>query len=109
MILASIIRFYQSHRFRELSTLCRIVSTGFHKVQSWETIHFNVDIVILKSNYEWHSAIHFRRYVTMTLPIPDVSKSLFDLNGFCSIVTGAGKGIGLTLSQALPTGVTLSL
>ena len=37
----------------------------------------------------------------MTLPIPDVSKNLFDLNGFCSIVTGAGKGIGLTLSQAL--------
>ena len=37
----------------------------------------------------------------MTLPVPDVSKNLFDLNGFCSIVTGAGKGIGLTLSQAL--------
>lgn len=37
----------------------------------------------------------------MTLPIPDVSKNLFDLSGFCSIVTGAGKGIGLTLSRAL--------
>jgi short-subunit dehydrogenase len=37
----------------------------------------------------------------MTLPIPDISKNLFDLNGFCSIVTGAGKGIGLTLSRAL--------
>jgi hypothetical protein len=29
----------------------------------------------------------------MTLPIPDVSKNLFDLNGFYSIVTGAGRGI----------------
>lgn len=37
----------------------------------------------------------------MTLPVPDISKNLFDLNGYCSIVTGAGKGIGLTLSQAL--------
>jgi hypothetical protein len=45
----------------------------------------------------------------MTLLIPDVSKNPFDLNGFCSTVTGAGKGIGLTLSQALTTGVTLSL
>jgi short-subunit dehydrogenase len=37
----------------------------------------------------------------MTLSLPDISKNLFDLNGYCSIVTGAGKGIGLTLSQAL--------
>ena len=37
----------------------------------------------------------------MTLPIPDVFTNLFDLNGFCSIVTGAGKEIGLTLSRAL--------
>jgi NAD(P)-dependent dehydrogenase (short-subunit alcohol dehydrogenase family) len=37
----------------------------------------------------------------MTLLIPDISKNLFDLNGFCSTVTGAGKGIGLTLSREL--------
>ena len=28
----------------------------------------------------------------MTLLIPDVSKNPFDLNGFCSIVTGRWKG-----------------
>ena len=37
----------------------------------------------------------------MTLPMPDISKNLFDLSGYCSIVTGAGQGIGRALSTAL--------
>jgi len=37
----------------------------------------------------------------MPLPIPDISRNLFDLSGYCSIVTGAGQGIGLTLAEAL--------
>ncbi len=46
----------------------------------------------------------------MTLPVPDISKNLFDLNGFCSIVTGVGKGIGLTYPErSLTTEVTSSL
>jgi 3-oxoacyl-[acyl-carrier protein] reductase len=37
----------------------------------------------------------------MPLPVPDISRNLFDLSGYCSIVTGAGQGIGLALAQAL--------
>src|SRR5262249_18532409 len=37
----------------------------------------------------------------MPLPVPDISQNLFNLSGYCSIVTGAGKGIGLTLAEAL--------
>jgi 3-oxoacyl-[acyl-carrier protein] reductase len=37
----------------------------------------------------------------MPLPIPDISRNLFDLSGYCSIVTGAGQGIGLALAEAL--------
>ena len=36
----------------------------------------------------------------MPLPVPDISRNLFDLSGYCSIVTGAGQGIGLTLAEA---------
>ncbi len=37
----------------------------------------------------------------MSLAFPDISKDLFDLNGYCSIVTGAGQGIGFALSKGL--------
>lgn len=37
----------------------------------------------------------------MALDVPDVSENLFDLSGYCSIVTGAGQGIGLALSKGL--------
>lgn len=37
----------------------------------------------------------------MTLPIPDPSQNLFDLHGTCSVVTGAGQGIGLALARGL--------
>ena len=37
----------------------------------------------------------------MPLPVPDISRNLFDLSGYCSIVTGAGQGIGLILAEAL--------
>ena len=36
----------------------------------------------------------------MPVPVPDISRNLFDLNGYCSIVTGAGQGIGLSYRQA---------
>jgi len=35
------------------------------------------------------------------LDFPDISKNLFDLRGYCSVVTGAGQGIGLALSKGL--------
>ena len=37
----------------------------------------------------------------MKAPIPDISKDLFDLTGYCSIVTGASVGIGLSIAEAL--------
>jgi len=37
----------------------------------------------------------------MPLPVPDISRNLFDLSGYCSIVTGASQGIGLVLAEAL--------
>ena len=37
----------------------------------------------------------------MKVPIPDISKDLFDLTDHCSIVTGASLGIGLSLAKAL--------
>ena len=36
----------------------------------------------------------------MPHPVPDISRNLFDLSGYCSIVTGAGQGIGLGLALA---------
>ena len=35
------------------------------------------------------------------LPLPDISRNLFDLRGSCSVVTGGGQGIGLTLALGL--------
>jgi NAD(P)-dependent dehydrogenase (short-subunit alcohol dehydrogenase family) len=37
----------------------------------------------------------------MSLAFPDISENLFDLSGSCSIVTGAGQGIGFALSKGL--------
>lgn len=37
----------------------------------------------------------------MTLGVADISKNLFDLSGYCSIVTGAGQGIGFAFAQGL--------
>lgn len=37
----------------------------------------------------------------MTLDFPDITKNLFDLTGYCSVVTGAGQGIGLALARGL--------
>jgi NAD(P)-dependent dehydrogenase (short-subunit alcohol dehydrogenase family) len=37
----------------------------------------------------------------MPLQVPDISRNLFDLSGYCSIVTGAGQGIGIALAEAL--------
>ncbi|MGH8273428.1 MAG: SDR family NAD(P)-dependent oxidoreductase [Gammaproteobacteria bacterium] len=37
----------------------------------------------------------------MQAPIPDITRDLFDLSGYCSIVTGASAGIGLTIAEAL--------
>ena len=37
----------------------------------------------------------------MKAPIPDLSRDLFDLTGYCSIVTGASVGIGLSIAEAL--------
>ena len=37
----------------------------------------------------------------MPVPVPVISRNLFDLSGYCSIVTGAGQGIGLALAGAL--------
>ena len=37
----------------------------------------------------------------MKAPIPDISRDLFDLTGYCSIVTGASVGIGLNVAEAL--------
>ena len=37
----------------------------------------------------------------MKAPIPDISRDLFDLTGYCSIVTGASMGIGLNIAEAL--------
>ena len=37
----------------------------------------------------------------MKAPIPDISRDLFDLTGYCSIVTGASVGIGLSIAEAL--------
>ena len=36
----------------------------------------------------------------MSLPFPDIARNLFDVDGYCTIVTGAGQGIG----KALATG-----
>jgi hypothetical protein len=38
---------------------------------------------------------------SMKAPIPDISGDLFDLTGYCSIVTGASVGIGLNIAEAL--------
>ena len=38
--------------------------------------------------------------LNLTLPFPDITRNLFDVSGFCSVVTGAGQGIG----KALATG-----
>ena len=37
----------------------------------------------------------------MSLPFPDITRDLFDLSGYCSIVTGAGQGIGKALATGL--------
>lgn len=37
----------------------------------------------------------------MQAPIPDITRDLFDLSGYCSIVTGASAGIGLVMAEAL--------
>lgn len=37
----------------------------------------------------------------MALAFPDVSNNLFDLSDYCSVVTGAGQGIGLALAKGL--------
>jgi NAD(P)-dependent dehydrogenase (short-subunit alcohol dehydrogenase family) len=37
----------------------------------------------------------------MKAPIPDISRDLFDLTGYCTIVTGASVGIGLSIAEAL--------
>jgi NAD(P)-dependent dehydrogenase (short-subunit alcohol dehydrogenase family) len=37
----------------------------------------------------------------MKAPIPDISRDLFDLTGYCSIVTGASVGIGFNIAEAL--------
>ena len=37
----------------------------------------------------------------MPLDFPDISKNLFDLSGYCSVVTGSGQGIGLALARGL--------
>ena len=37
----------------------------------------------------------------MKAPIPDISKDLFDLTGYCSIVTGASAGIGRGIAEAM--------
>ena len=37
----------------------------------------------------------------MSFPFPDISRNLFDLGGYCSIVTGAGQGIGKVLAAGL--------
>jgi 3-oxoacyl-[acyl-carrier protein] reductase len=37
----------------------------------------------------------------MKAPIPDISRDLFDLTKYCSIVTGASVGIGLKIAEAL--------
>jgi short-subunit dehydrogenase len=37
----------------------------------------------------------------MKAPIPDISRDLFDLTGYCTIVTGARMGIGLNIAEAL--------
>lgn len=37
----------------------------------------------------------------MKAPIPDITRDLFDLSGYCSIVTGAGAGTGLAIAEAL--------
>lgn len=37
----------------------------------------------------------------MKAPIPDLTKDLFDLTGYCSIVTGASVGIGQSMAEAL--------
>jgi NAD(P)-dependent dehydrogenase (short-subunit alcohol dehydrogenase family) len=37
----------------------------------------------------------------MKAPIPDITKDLFDLTGYNSIVTGASAGIGLSMAEAL--------
>ena len=37
----------------------------------------------------------------MAPPLPDFSRNLFDLDGYCSIITGAGRGIGLALARGL--------
>jgi NAD(P)-dependent dehydrogenase (short-subunit alcohol dehydrogenase family) len=37
----------------------------------------------------------------MKAPVPDISQDLFDLTGYCSIVTGASMGIGLSIAEAL--------
>ena len=35
------------------------------------------------------------------MDFPDISKNLFDLSGYCSVVTGSGQGIGLALAKGL--------
>lgn len=37
----------------------------------------------------------------MKAPIPDITRDLFDLSGYCCIVTGASAGIGLTIAESL--------
>ena len=39
--------------------------------------------------------------LNLSLPFPDISRNLFDLSGYCSIVTGAGQGIGKALATGL--------
>jgi short-subunit dehydrogenase len=37
----------------------------------------------------------------MKAPVPDISQDPFDPTGYCSIVTGASVGIGLSIAEAL--------
>lgn len=37
----------------------------------------------------------------MKAPVPDIARDLFDLAGYCSIVTGASAGIGAVMAEAL--------
>jgi len=51
-----------------------------------------------------HRTLFFSGNPNHVVPLTDLTTNLFNLSGYCSIVTGAGQGIGLALAKGLAYG-----